>query len=1541
MNTQVIAKNVVAWVTVLATLAWTAGLALMPIQAEAAMPQAPALVKASGAAVYFYATDGKRYVFPNEKTFKTWYQDFSKVSTITDEELASLPIGGNVVYRSGTRLVKITTDPKVYAVEPGGKLRHVGTEEVAKGLFGDNWSQRVDDVADAFFTNYTTGEPINSVTPPAGSVVSDGTNTFYITKDAEKRKLTGTAMEDNWFRANYVLNLEASVVSGMSNGSDLNSKLDNLTDVAQLSSGGSTGPIAVSGKVEVKLSSTGNPIAGNSLPSGAFYAPMLCMDVMNGTNAELKVVGMTVKRFGILADSSVTGILVTDSDGILHGSNVTFGESTASSRFGSEPIYVQVGKTEQVCINVNISAAVNTGTIGLKMNVSDLLLESSSGATVVAEGGSTVLSGPIQQIVAGAGALGEVQVSSRAIGGATAATATEVDQGAKDIDVAKFRFQEITGNEAVEMKNVTFQNNGSASDKDVENIRLVDQTGKVIAQADRMNNNEIKFAFKGLAEMGVESDKIGPEGGYLIPEGQLRDLTLRIDTAVNTNSANRTLIFTLQEANDIRILGTETGVGVTPSETPGAVAPDVFPIGDDFNAIKFRQGNVSFSRSTSSTAGKVARGTTDLQLAAFDMNGFGEDVELQDIDFVIRKTAAAGLAEDGFALSGTVTIENKNGASIFSTTGTSAALYGTACDTGAISVALNKIVCAGGVGVANGTATRQTLNTFYTIPAGTVGQIRFVGDIHQNATAADQYTVVITGFRLRRISSNNFDTQTGLAIAGNTLSVDASTITALSNPGFNPVNLVRGGGDQHVASFNLQVGSSEANRVNSITVRACESANNVIEGVADCDSTLAAELNAVSNLKLMVDGVAIAPPFTISATTGFTVSTDLLIPKNETKVVDVYAIVSTAFPQTFFGIGFDVNSAVGVDSQTATDLAEVFSTGLAVTNAGALVVPLITDGSINIPKLLHTGAQEPVPLSLFQMDETNNAENIILEHVYFGGKGLNNFKSFMLLKLGQQPIPVGNVATSFNNEVRFTGLNELIVTATGGNTYMFMGIPLDAGQINVVNNTGFFSPTYVEYYGTVSGNRVIDSGGLTAATGTSAGNDTVGINDGANFEESDQVFVDWNNDGDYIDVFGGDNINENIPMKVCTIDTVNKTIQFFLGNDCQAGALVDITAITNFVAGGRLASLPLTSASFTVEETEPIMAVHSNFIDNSQTLDAQVGTFVFAAKGSRPINIDRLRFEISGSYQLNTAGGAIFGPKNFQLWRAGDDGRKSIQITAATPVLSFVPSGALDADLTAGFAANATSVTFDGGTAARLFQVGDRITFNTTNCAGAEKAANGSMGYRVTFATQATTGTLTFTPGLRAALLNNDVVCPLSDQEKTVAGVEAIGQTVITLNNTTGVEVGNLVSFTDIATPLLSNNNNQGYRVLAAAGNDITITPGLEAALAANDLARFGSIALAVTDVPESGTVIAFDLPAGEQIGVNSSSYYSLVADTSNIKDPGNTGTATISVRIPGVTGTASNANGLHWTYTTTTGIVRPVLDIANFYPINSQTLAY
>lgn len=157
-----ITKRAFTIAVVVATIAWSVAATFVVAPKVASAATSGDLVKGSLPAVYYVGSDSKRYVFTNDKAYKTWYADFSTVKTISDTELAAITIGGNVTYKPGVRMIKIQSDPKVYAIAHGGVLRWVSTEAAAVALYGSDWNKKIDDISDAFFTNYTVGSQISS-----------------------------------------------------------------------------------------------------------------------------------------------------------------------------------------------------------------------------------------------------------------------------------------------------------------------------------------------------------------------------------------------------------------------------------------------------------------------------------------------------------------------------------------------------------------------------------------------------------------------------------------------------------------------------------------------------------------------------------------------------------------------------------------------------------------------------------------------------------------------------------------------------------------------------------------------------------------------------------------------------------------------------------------------------------------------------------------------------------------------------------------------------------------------------------------------------------------------------------------------------------------------------------------------------------------------------------------------------------------------------------------------------------------------------------
>lgn len=133
-------------------------------------------------AVYYYGVNGRRYVFPNEKVYYTWYPDFSKVKVIPLDQMSLIPIGANVTYKPGIRMVKFQTDVKTYLPTKGGKLRWIKTEEVARGLFGSDWANQIDDITEGFYVNYTFGEPIANALDAPLEIIRAGSPSIDVDK---------------------------------------------------------------------------------------------------------------------------------------------------------------------------------------------------------------------------------------------------------------------------------------------------------------------------------------------------------------------------------------------------------------------------------------------------------------------------------------------------------------------------------------------------------------------------------------------------------------------------------------------------------------------------------------------------------------------------------------------------------------------------------------------------------------------------------------------------------------------------------------------------------------------------------------------------------------------------------------------------------------------------------------------------------------------------------------------------------------------------------------------------------------------------------------------------------------------------------------------------------------------------------------------------------------------------------------------------------------------------------------------------------------
>ncbi|MDD5749755.1 MAG: hypothetical protein PHO91_03145 [Patescibacteria group bacterium] len=170
----------------------------LALSAKAQSPQAAgsllALSGVTDAAVYYIAADGRKYVFPDAKTYYSWYADFSEVRRVTVEELDKYPDGGAVTYRPGTKLLTHQNTARIYAVEPGGVLRWVPSQSVASKLYGSNWPELVYDVIPGYFSSsYSKGSDLSDKLPDGTVAREESSGYYYYIAQGQKRRFADLA----------------------------------------------------------------------------------------------------------------------------------------------------------------------------------------------------------------------------------------------------------------------------------------------------------------------------------------------------------------------------------------------------------------------------------------------------------------------------------------------------------------------------------------------------------------------------------------------------------------------------------------------------------------------------------------------------------------------------------------------------------------------------------------------------------------------------------------------------------------------------------------------------------------------------------------------------------------------------------------------------------------------------------------------------------------------------------------------------------------------------------------------------------------------------------------------------------------------------------------------------------------------------------------------------------------------------------------------------------------------------------------------------
>lgn len=1040
-NTLKIVKKGVSIAVTSTTILWSIGLsALTPVATHAATPGQ--LIKMSGnAAVYYLGNDNKRYVFPNSTTYFTWYKDFSGVVTVSASELQSYMIGGNVTMRAGTKLAKITTDPKVYAVEPGGKLRWVQTEAIAKTLWGDNWAKMVVDVPDAFFVNYTVGSSISTNTYPTGAIIkSAASSDVYYVDGSSKRKITAAGLTGNNFNVANVATATDAVFNALSMGSDITAAEAAIWNVQ---GGASTGPAAGQGTGLTVALASDTPVS-TVQADGTAYNPVLKLNLTASADGPVTLTGLTVTRTGLSADSDIDGVGVFDASGNRHGNFVSFADTKAMVSFTNDVITVGAGQTVPVWVKTNLGSSVSSGTYAVAVNAATDV------KTTAAVSGAFPVSGNGFSMIDGSTSVGGLSIGEQIL----ATSAVTVDIGTTNYLLTKLRFT-AGANEPVSIARVRLFNNGTTDDDDIQNYKLVAPNGTVLATSALAKNRYVDFKLT---------------TPYVIAEGNSRDVEVQVDVK---DGSSRTAQMNIQNNYDVEVYGVETGSGLLPT----AAANDTsFPIGDTSarNTLTVRAGTLTVNKSATSPSGEIGVSTPNTVLAVWDLEAKGEAVEIQRVDLDIGLNSSSGIAAGDFT--GTIKLQTVDGTTL-------ASFSPTSTDGGE----LFEDDAAG--------SDSQTLSNYLTIPSGTTAKVQLVVDTDSDISSGETVRASISDLYYKQTVSNTFATASAAVFqSGNTLTVTTNSLTVSANAAYASQTLTAGQSNVRLGSVLLKTNNAEGVNITSMIVQFTGAD---AMGVTDISNVklMRADTNAqLGNTLASVTDVA-------GGSNTFSVAGQLNIPANTTVQVDIYGTIASGgsdgdgtgdtllavIPATtgVSGVGAQSGATIPANAiATLQTLTFVQSGGLTITidQSGAESSRFLTTGltGVEMARIKLATTTEGVKLQKLELRTVGGSAGTADSSV--GASG--NIDSVKLMGTGLATDPVTQLSSGLAT-FTFSSGSEIVVGAQSSKilTVVANTTPLQSlvgGQLGVV---GFNTADAI---GAGSGVSVQEAVAGTSATATAA-----------------------------------------------------------------------------------------------------------------------------------------------------------------------------------------------------------------------------------------------------------------------------------------------------------------------------------------------------------------------------------------------------------------------------------------------------------------------
>lgn len=603
-----LSKKAFTWSVVSMTILWSVGFAaLVPMVAHAeecpALEAGDLMKAASGSAVYVLNADLEAAYFPHSSVYNTWFEDFSGVVSLSADCFDNYDAAAGINYMPGTYLVTRVETPTVYAVLPGNLAAPLASEDVARALYGDNWTSLVRDVHTFHWVNYTVTDEISEAVPHDGMLVTTaGTDNVYWVEDGMYVMVDGDL--GPWEA--FVHEVSQSVFDTLEVASGTVTPAAIAEDPTQGRVNGSNGSDNGSGDNnetpvedgELTFSLAASTPEGDVIPGFAQGVEYLRFVV----TGEGYLDSITVERSGIGERQNFERVY------LYHGTTrLDNGRTLNSDDEATFSVNMEIDGSETFTVRADMAtSAGNEGDRNYFEIISADYIDSSADID-----GDFPIKGETFEI--GSQDIGTVEVTAQG-------TSTTVQIGEDEVHVGGFKL-EADGDD-VWVSSIRLENTGSADTDALENVELRDG-GTVLAEGE-VDGDYIYFELEDLLEIEDGDNEV-----------------LRVYADVGVADVDDTIQLVLDEESDVEAYseGFEGYLANVDNSTTSDPLTATYAM-----ELTLEGGEINVDFNGSNEDVRVDQ--QNVVFGTFEIMATSEDIDVDQIQFVVKRPNSAPCLED-------------------------------------------------------------------------------------------------------------------------------------------------------------------------------------------------------------------------------------------------------------------------------------------------------------------------------------------------------------------------------------------------------------------------------------------------------------------------------------------------------------------------------------------------------------------------------------------------------------------------------------------------------------------------------------------------------------------------------------------------------------------------------------------------------------------------------------------------------------------------------------------------------------------------------